>query len=138
MRLALASTSFAGERHFSELFLCKQRRLVGVMQRAGVAGVAAKLVHCPGVKLAVLVPLDELEEAVAGLPGERAIFLWSPVDGAQRVGATAEREVFVAANEAVDLAPLDVDPAKVFDKIFRSFLKLLKRSLVPGFSFARV
>ena len=45
------------------------------MQRAGVAGAAAKLVHRSGVKLAVLVPLDELEEAVAGLPGERAIFL---------------------------------------------------------------
>ena len=60
------------------------------MQRAEVAGAAAKLVHRPGVKLAVLVPLDELEEAVAGLPGERAIFLWSPVVGSQRVGATAD------------------------------------------------
>ena len=89
-----------------------------MVRRLGITRAATKLVDCPSLQFAVPVPLNELEEAVAGHSGECAIFLQSAIDGAKRVGAAAQREVFITANQAVDLAPLDVDPAKVFAEIF--------------------
>ena len=109
-----------------------------MVRRVGIAWAATKLVDCPSLQFAVPVPLNELEEAVAGHSSERAIFLRSAIDGAKRVGPAAQREVFIIPNQAVDFALLDVDPAKVFTKIFRSLLKLVERSFVFSFSFARI